>query len=289
MATAAQKVKVGVFLVACGIILAIGLVAITGFHRAPTKTYYIEFEGSVSGLNAGSVVQYMGVEVGKVEDVVVSQDKVRVKISIRQDKGVRLTEGVTAKLDMLGISGLVFIQLLPGGIKNTAELDEGATIPALSSSIVERATDIMVKLSDVLTNLEKGELKGEMGETVRATRDFLIAAKTSMDNLTATLNSVQATVENANKKVEAVDVARINADIHDALVSIKDLSAQLNKTAETLNKAVPAAQREMAITQQELEMTLQQMREAMSALEQLAKALEEDPSALFHGKSKREE
>jgi phospholipid/cholesterol/gamma-HCH transport system substrate-binding protein len=314
MATAAQKTKVGVFLAACGVILAVGLLVVTGFHRAETKTYYVEFKGSVSGLNSGSSVQYLGVDVGKVEDVTVAEDNVRVKVAIRQDKGVRLREGTTAKLDMQGISGIVFVQLAPSVNEQASEMPEGSTIKSKETGIVERINGILdtfatslpnlnsvlLNLNMVLTNLEQGNLKGELGATVSASKEMLITANKQISDLGAavnkriedlgvTLKSIQATADSATEKVGQVNTAQISADIHEALTGMKELAAQLNKTAETLNKAVPAAQREMSLTQQELEITLADMRKTLQALEQLARTLEEDPSALVHGKSKRPE
>jgi len=297
MATVGQKVKVGAFLVVCGVILAVGLFAIAGWHRAATKTYYVEFKESVSGLNAGSAVQYLGVEVGKVDDVVVAEDNIRVKISIRQDKGVRLLKGSKATLAMQGISGIVFVQLSPGGDKHAPELPEGATIladPSLFEDIGQSVTMILKdfketlpKLNGVLTDLESGNLKGEMGQTVTAMKTLLVTANARMDDLKTTLEAITSVANNASRKVEAIDTAKINTDIHDALVSIKDLSEQLSKTAEALNKAVPSASRDFALTQQELQETMQDMRRTLDALESLAKSLEEDPSSLLHGKSPR--
>jgi phospholipid/cholesterol/gamma-HCH transport system substrate-binding protein len=299
MATVAQKVKVGVFLVVCGVILAVGLVAIPGLRRAETRTYYVDFGEPVSGLSPGSAVQYLGVEVGKVDDMVVAEDHVRVRISVRQDMGVHLLKGAKATLAMQGISGIVFVQLKPGEDKHAPELPEGATILAETSlledigqsvtSILKDFKDTLPKLNGVLADLESGNLKGELGQTVAAMKTLLVSANKRMDDLGTTLEAINSVANSANTKVEQIDTAQISADIHNALASIKDLSDKLNQTAEALNKAVPSAQRDLALTQQEMEATMQEMRRTLEALEQLAKSLEEDPSALFHGKSKREQ
>jgi phospholipid/cholesterol/gamma-HCH transport system substrate-binding protein len=299
MATVAQKVKVGVFLVVGGVILAVGLFVIAGVHGAATKTYYVEFRESVSGLNSGSAVQYLGVEVGKVEDVVVAEDKVRVKISVRQDKGVRLLKGSRATLAMQGISGIVFVQLTPGPDKHALELPEGATIiadPSLLEDIGQSVTQILKdfratlpQLNAVLADLQNGNPDTELGKTVISMRTMLEKANKRMDELGATLESISAVANSANAKVQEFDTKKIAADIHDALASIKDLSDQLSKTADALNKAVPATQRDFAFTHQQLQATMEEMRRTLEALEQLAKSLEEDPSSLLHGKSRRPE
>lgn len=68
---------------------------------------------SVSGLKEGAGVEIAGVEVGKVEAIVLQEDRALVTLRIRD--GVVLTEDVIASVRTKGIIGDKYIQLVPGG------------------------------------------------------------------------------------------------------------------------------------------------------------------------------
>ena len=56
MATRKQKVKVGLFLVICSLLIAGGVLLISGFKHEVRIPYWVEFDESVLGLSAGSLV-----------------------------------------------------------------------------------------------------------------------------------------------------------------------------------------------------------------------------------------
>lgn len=304
MATTSQKIKVGVFLAVCGGILAVGVVAATtGFRSSVTKAYYVEFDESVAGLTTGSVVQYLGVEVGKVEDMHVTKEGlVRVKINVRPDKVV-VKEGVKARLAPQGISGIVFVQLSEGAGR---ELAEGTTIVAERSlfgtvpDLMEKINATFVTLNSVLADIKSGNLQGELGQTVaglnaliKQINDELVPdMRKTLAAVTGQVEeigpSVRSTLDSANEKIAGIDVEQINKNLQEALTGIRDLAAKANETLDALNRAGPKMQRELTLVQHELDLTLSEMRSMLENMKRLAKSLEEDPSALFHGKSPRQ-
>jgi phospholipid/cholesterol/gamma-HCH transport system substrate-binding protein len=71
---------------------------------------------SVSGLKNGASVEIAGVEVGRVERIILEpkgNDRAKVYLKIRS--GVKLTDDVIAAVRTRGIIGDKFIQLKPGG------------------------------------------------------------------------------------------------------------------------------------------------------------------------------
>jgi len=175
MATKAQKTKVGLFLLVCGLILAAGILATTGFTTEKTKTYFMEFDGSVSGLRNGSDVEFQGVKVGSVEGVrVTDEGRVRVKIEVGTDIAT-IREGVKAQLASRGISGIVFIQL-SGGRKGAPEKHEGSEIEAeggLLEDLVARVKDVVENLNETLEAIKTGDERFEIGRTIRELRVLL--------------------------------------------------------------------------------------------------------------------
>ena len=76
--------------------------------------YEIYFQGSVSGLNRGSTVRYLGVEVGRVVTIRIDKrasDRVQVIADI--DAGTPISKNTLASMSLQGITGLLYIDLLP--------------------------------------------------------------------------------------------------------------------------------------------------------------------------------
>ena len=285
MATASQKVKVGVFLIVGVVLLAAAVVLTMGIGGEDTKTYYIVFDEPVGGLTAGSVVQYLGVKVGSVEDMLVTEEGlVRVTINVRPDK-VRLKRGVKATLAPQGISGIVFIQLSGGSGR---ELDEGDTI-GTQPSLFGTVDQLMVKikstfeeLNKTLTRINEKDIAGDIDKTIQEISNLLTETRKQISDIGPT---IKATLENADEKIAALDMKQINEDLHAAMTSIEQVADEASKTLEELRRQVPHARREVLIAQQELGLTLRKMRDALANVERLAKGLEEDPASIIRGKS----
>src|ERR1700729_2647605 len=77
------------------------------YHR-----YEIYFDGSISGLSAGSPVRYLGVDVGKV--VRISLDPLQrktVQVTADIDSTAPIDDRTRASLSLQGITGLLFVDL----------------------------------------------------------------------------------------------------------------------------------------------------------------------------------
>ena len=75
---------------------------------------YGEFD-SVSGLKKGASVEIAGVEVGRVDRIVLTPQSEMARIYLRIHSGVKLTDDVIASVRTRGIIGDKFIKLAPGG------------------------------------------------------------------------------------------------------------------------------------------------------------------------------
>jgi len=89
---------------------------------------------SVSGLKNGASVEIAGVEVGRVERIILEpkgNDRAKVYLKIRS--GVKLTDDVIAAVRTRGIIGDKFIQLKPGGAEKI--LASGGRIRETESAV----------------------------------------------------------------------------------------------------------------------------------------------------------
>jgi len=70
---------------------------------------------SVSGLKAGAIVDMAGVEIGKVADIHLDNQRQVAIVSLKIKKSVVLTDDVIASVKTSGLIGDKYIRLTPGG------------------------------------------------------------------------------------------------------------------------------------------------------------------------------
>ena len=218
MPTKAQKTKVGLFLLISGIILAVGIMAIARIGGEPPLTFFMEFDGSVSGLDKGSDVEFQGVRVGSVENVhVTDAGTVRVKISVRPDIAT-IRKGVRAKLASRGISGIVFIQLSGGG-PDAPNLPQGSEIPSetgLLEDLAASAKELLENINELLVAIKTGDRNFEIGRTIHDLRVLLDRAGKMIpsahrgalqiqDKMLATMQEVDRTLISIRRLVEMLE------------------------------------------------------------------------------------
>jgi phospholipid/cholesterol/gamma-HCH transport system substrate-binding protein len=71
--------------------------------------------GSVSGLKAGAQVDMAGVDIGKVDDIRLDNQRQVAIVRLKIKKDVVLTDDVIASVKTSGLIGDKFIKLTPGG------------------------------------------------------------------------------------------------------------------------------------------------------------------------------
>src|SRR6201981_2073854 len=80
-------------------------------HRDYNR-YEIYFTGSVSGLEKGAAVRYLGVPVGRVNDLRTDpRDSSRAEVIVDIDSSTPISEQTVAALALQGVTGLLYIDL----------------------------------------------------------------------------------------------------------------------------------------------------------------------------------
>ena len=158
MATRAQKVRLGVFLVITLMLLIVSFVIIAGKQLMEKRDiYYIQYKNvSVIGLQEGSAVKYYGINIGQVDQITINKDdinQVTVRISVKE--GTPIKEDMIATLVSIGITGLKQIELT-GGSNESDFLPPGSNIKPGSSALEDitgKAEKIAEKFELLLNNL----------------------------------------------------------------------------------------------------------------------------------------
>ena len=317
MATRTQKTKVGIFLVSCALIIAGALLLISGFKHEERIPYWIEFNESVMGLGSGGSVLYMGLKVGTVADMYVTeQNKAHVEVLITKGK-VTLHEGVTAKLEMMSLATGTMCVSLSGGDLNKPELLPKAQIPSENSllkAVSMQIEDIMASLNKILERLDKameGMKDGDLTRVVENADELLIRGQQFLDTTRETVSKVgdqanqeltkfneltldvQVLVKNTNdavkkitKKVESLKIADTEQNVNEVLDDISALSKRLQESAKSIDAVAKTATVQAGNVEYSMRETLRTLNDSLDAVRELTQYLKQDPSALLRGKGK---
>jgi len=125
--------------------------------------YNIEFQEAVTGLSVGGAVQYNGIQVGEVRKLSLAPDDPRRVIAqVRLQSATPVKTDTTARLALLGITGVTVIQLsggTPGAPRLTAKA--GETMPRIVAeesalqSLIASGQDIAVSANITLVRVNK--------------------------------------------------------------------------------------------------------------------------------------
>lgn len=182
-------------------------------HRDYNR-YEIYFNGSVSGLDKGAAVRYLGVGVGRVANMRIDpRDAARVQVVVDVDSTTPISAHTVAELQLQGLTGLLYIDLLEDREnKRAAPAVEGLKYPVIRSA--PSRFDVFLQ--------SLPELVSDAGEVVkRANRLF------DDKNLAAVAGAL-ANIENASH-----GLPKTEHDLNELIGELRSATAQLAASAKT--------------------------------------------------------
>jgi phospholipid/cholesterol/gamma-HCH transport system substrate-binding protein len=268
------------------------------------QRYEIYFEGSVSGLNRGSTVRYLGVEVGRVVTIKIDKrasDRVQVIADI--DSHTPISKTTLASLSLQGVTGLLYIDLL-------ADADPKRKMDPVPSEAYPVIDSVQSNFDLFLASLP--DLVGRAAEiTERASRvlsdDNIAAFTNTMKNLEKSSSSLPQTMHDASVVVAQlkdtladVRVAAAGArqfmdtsgpDLAAAAERIRVISDNLAKTTANLDRLMTDHREDLGLFLRdglpEMERLLRDSRSAAQEFRELSRSLKADPSQLIYEPSYR--
>lgn len=222
MATRRQKLKVSIFLIICIGAMIVGTLVVTGIYQQPGLTYWLEFNESVLGLYEGGMVEYLGVPVGKVREIFVTENQFAHVEIVIDPKKVSLHEGVEGKLVIYSIAAGTMAISLSGGDPQSAEIPEYSKIPTITSTIEafsSQLTQILENLSSTLKDVSA------IGQEVRAQIEN-IDDKAVSD----IVHQVRGLVGKGDEFVAHTDTL-----VNEATGAVKDVRKHAGSLVETVN------------------------------------------------------
>jgi phospholipid/cholesterol/gamma-HCH transport system substrate-binding protein len=266
--------------------------------RRDYARYEIYFDGSVSGLSRGSPVRYLGVDVGRVESLTVDRENPsRVAVLADIDSQAPLSGATRARLGLLGLTGLLYIDLQQDPKVNPAQpLAPGRrhpVIPAIKGDIeavVDQLPELLGRVVQVVQRLED-VLGDDNLAAVAATLKNIESASADLPTVTseaATLaTELRATSGEAARLVRSLGAIadRSGPEIQASLASARAAAEKLGRTADSLERIVvgnEASLAEFAGTGvAELQQLVVDLRAASDEVRELARSLRESPSSLL--------
>jgi len=261
--------------------------------------YEIYFSGSVAGLNEGSAVRYLGVDVGTVRRITLSKDRPdSVKVLVSIDSTAPISGNTRASLGLQGITGLLFINLkqVPGV---DGELHNGDKYPVIESqsSDIDAFLATLPQLAGRITNLIDNVNKVFSDENVKSISDTLGNLKRASNNLPRASEQVQTLIAQLNDTANEIKTAAtsvnglmndVRPNVRDALGKLNAASAQLAATTARLDQFMANSEGPMThFTEQglfELERMLRDVRSAATEFRDLSRSLKQTPSQLMFEK-----
>jgi phospholipid/cholesterol/gamma-HCH transport system substrate-binding protein len=270
-------------------------------HRDYTR-YEIYFEGSVSGLERGSAVRFLGVDVGRVSQMRVdTRDAVRVQVIADIDSTAPISEATVAELSLQGITGLLYIDLIRNnGSRRLSQAVPSERYPVIrsvrsnfdvllaslpdligiASEVAERAAMVLsdenlAALTRTLASIDKAT--AEMPNTMRDIRALVADLREVTAEINAVAVSARSVTDSAGPEVVA------------ALKRVREVTDNLASTSTRIDQLVEENRSDLrSFTREglpELERFLREGRSAAREIRELSRSLREDPSQLLYQQS----
>ncbi|MBF6215721.1 MCE family protein [Nocardia puris] len=228
-----NPVRLGI--VGTGILIA-ALALVFNYERIPGwpgRAIIVAEFADASGLNVGDAVQVAGIDVGKVDSIVLRDD--RVDIGLRVDtRGQHLGARTTAAIKVETVLGRRLVELRPDG-----DGDIGKRISMANTASGYDISESLNQLTDRLAGTDKKQLS-EAFDAISTTLDNLPEdLQSSLDGMSR-LSSTIATRDGAVKSLlnEANSVTGILAERNENLTELLTdggiLFAALNDRANTI-------------------------------------------------------
>jgi phospholipid/cholesterol/gamma-HCH transport system substrate-binding protein len=256
------------------------------------KRYEIYFQGSVSGLNRGSTVRYLGVEVGRVVAIRIDKrasDRVQVIADI--DADTPISDDTLASLSLQGVTGLLYIDLLahadPKRRMQPVPSEQYPVIDSVQSSFdlfLASLPDLVGRASRVLSDENIAAFTATMKNVEHSSNtlpQMLRDASEVVAGLKASIADVRAAAAGARTLVDTS-----GPNLSAAAERLRRISENLATTTANLDKLMTEHRQDVGLflrdSLPEMERLLRDSREAAQEFRELSRSLRADPSQLLY-------
>lgn len=303
METKAHHVLIGAFtlvVIAAAVVFALWL-ARTSVNRQ-YHYYDIVFTESVTGLSKGGAVQYNGIQVGEVSQLKLDPRdprKVVARVRLAADTPVKMD--TRAKLGLLGLTGVAFIQLTGGKPESPPLLptpdNPVPQIPSESSALsqlLNSGADIVTTLNGILAkadSLLSQQNIDRINRTLEHLDQTMGAVADERDDIRTLLQQATAASKELNETLHSTN-ALVNNQGKATLDSARAALASLQHTSETLDKLLAENRGSLQSGLEgvsQLGPALRELRGTLRDIRALTQKLQGNPAGYLLGRDKPKE
>lgn len=294
----ANYAAVGAFVLVVALVAALFVYWYSGtrVHRTYER-YEIYFNGSVSGLEQGAAVRYLGVRVGRVVEMRIDpRDAGRVEVIAAIESTTPISARTLAELDLQGLTGLLYIDLQqsaraePPSVASLqypviraapSQFDVFmAQLPRLSAAaggVIQRLNRLLSdrNIDDVSHSLDDlAAASSSLPQTVRSVNALLVQLRTATAELTATAGSARKVMDTAGPQIVTT------------MQRLQTVADNLSQATDQLDRIVAENRSDVrSFTRSslpEIEGFVREGRAAAKDIRELSESLRHNPSQLLY-------
>jgi len=267
-------------------------------HRDYNR-YEIYFTGSVSGLDKGAAVRYLGVGVGRVYDMRIDpRDSSCVEVIVDVDSTAPVSAHTLAELQLQGVTGLLYIDLSEDRTnKRLAPAVPGLKYPVIRSApsrfdvflaglpeLVGAAAEVVKRAERLLSDDNLNAVAGALSHIDTASSK-LPQTVHDLNTLVAELRGATAELGASAKSAHGV-IDAAAPDVESAVQRMHAVADNLAHATEQLNQVIVENRQDLrSFTRDglpELERFLREGRAAAEDIRALSESLRENPAQLLY-------
>lgn len=301
METRAHHILIGAFTL---LVVAGALLFALWLAKASISSQYdyydIVFSQAVTGLSQGGTVQYNGIRVGEVDQLKLDPNnpsKVLVRIRVAADTPVKVD--TRAKLGLVGLTGVSFIQLT-GGSPGTPLLKPPGSdrIPRIQaddsalSQLLDGSQDIVSKLNDIITRaseLLSSDNVHHIAQTLAHLDEATGAVAAQHEDLGVLVHELAGASTRLNEALaQSQQLLRTGNQLlakngEPLMDNATQAMVALNQAATRLDALLRGNQASLDSGLAELGPTLRELRKTLESLQALTKRIDNNPAGYLLG------
>ena len=196
-------------------------------------TYYAAFTES-GGLKANDEVRVAGVRVGKVQEVTLDGDHVRVEFTV--DRGVDFGRDTGAHIKVKTLLGAMYLALVPNG---TGQLEEGAEIPVSRTNSPYDVVEAFSGLAETSERIDTDQLATSLDTLASLMESTPEEFQGALRGMSALSQNIAARDEQLNELLGNMQkVSKVLADRNGDLITLMEDGDKLFRALVSRREAV---------------------------------------------------